>query len=1425
MITGPGSHWDNNAAIVVGASGQAELTISDGGRVTAAGSILASEAGSIGDIRLDGSAAGRGVLETGRVAEGLGAGNVTFDGGILRATTGQSDFLTGFEAGDVTFEEDGGFIDSNGHDIGVAAVLGGAGGLTKQGDGTLILTGENNYAGGTTVEAGALQIGSGGTSGSIAGNVTNNGTLIFDRSNIIVFDGDIDGSGQVVQRGAGRLELTNTGNRYSGGTIVERGTLAGNTLSIRGDIQNDGAVEFLDLGPNTFSGDISGTGSVSVDGIGTLTLSGNNTFTGGLSVGVGKSIAAGSDANLGGAANQVTLNGGYLQTTSSFDSDKSFNLASAGGAFSPDAGVTLSLDGALGGIGGLIKDGAGTLIIGGVSTYSGATFIDEGTLQIDGGGSIASSSSSTVRNGATLAGSGTVGDASVELDGRIAPGNSIGTLTVEGDLTLSSGSWLDYEIGSPGSAGDPTSGSSDRIVVNGDVSLDGNLNLLQSGDAADGTAGFGYYRLMTYRGALSGTGLTIGSTPATPEPAAYQIQAGAGRIDLFVAAAGDDTMQHWQGGNGTWDADSKNWLNQGGPIPRTWAGNTAIFKDAGGYSGASIAVEGSQSFKGLQFVDEGYRLEGSGQLLVDGSSRTDANAEIRVLADRAQIATEIAGAGGLTKTEAGTLVLSGANSYSGDTRILGGALEVTSDDNLGDVIGDLALDGGTLKTTASFDTVRRTTIGSGHGAFDVAAGTALTLSGDISGPGDLVKQGHGKLTLTGDNAYGGARVEAGTLVGNSSSISGNVRNAATVVFDQATDGSFAGNVFGLGPTDGEMIKRGSGALTLSGASALDWRVEEGSLISSAERFVGDAEIGSGATFTFDQTANATYAGALTGTGDFVKMGGGVLQLIGDSSAFGGHVAIESGRLIVGNAQGAGRLGGSMTVAGGAILGGTGTIGGGAGSSVTLASGGTIAPGNSPGTMTIDGDLIFASGSRYQVEVEPGGATSDLITVTGSATLNGGSVAHIGMTGTYDLTSTYTILTAGGGVTGAFDGVTSDFAFLDPTLGYSVNSVTLTLERNETGFEDIALTRNQGATAGGVERLGIGEEVYDAVVQLDEETARSAFDLLSGEIHSSVKTRLIEDSRHIRNAATNRIRAAFEGVGVSTAEVLAYGPDGAYAAPAGTEGLAAWGQVYGSWGETDSDGNAARLDHSTGGFLIGVDALIAERWRLGVLTGYSYSSFDLDDRTSSGTSGNVHLGLYGGAQWGALGLRAGAAYTRHDIETRRSVGFTGFADSLEAGYDAGTAQIFGEVGYAIDAGAIAFEPFAALAYVNLDEHGFAEDGRAAALMGKGGSTDTTFSTLGVRLASEFAIGDMRATARGMLGWRHAFGDVIPTSSFAFAGGETFSIAGVPIAEDAALIEGGFDLNLTDRATLGISYGGQFGSGAQDHSFKANLGVKF
>src|SRR5262249_54368495 len=160
------------------------------------------------------------------------------------------------------------------------------------------------------------------------------------------------------------------------------------------------------------------------------------------------------------------------------------------------------------------------------------------------------------------------------------------------------------------------------------------------------------------------------------------------------------------------------------------------------------------------------------------------------------------------------------------------------------------------------------------------------------------------------------------------------------------------------------------------------------------------------------------------------------------------------------------------------------------------------------------------------------------------------------------TTTYTILAANGGRNGTFDSVTSNLAFLNPTLSYDPNNVYLTLTPNSTHFPSVGLTRNQIAAGGGVERLGDGNTIYHAGLNLSAPQARAAFDLLSGEVSASEKTALVEDSRFLREAAIDRLRAAFGTVGAARSPVMAYAADAKLVpAPATTDGFALWSNGF------------------------------------------------------------------------------------------------------------------------------------------------------------------------------------------------------------------------------------------------------------------------
>jgi outer membrane autotransporter protein len=157
-----------------------------------------------------------------------------------------------------------------------AGVLSGTGGLTKTGIGTLTLTGTSTYSGTTTINAGSIQLGNGGTGGTLGtGSVVNGEALILNRSDAVTLANAISGTGLLAQVGTGTTTLTGA-NSYGGGTFVVAGRLRGDAASLQGDIRDDAVLEFAQTGAGTFGGRIFGDGVLEKTGLGTLRLTGDN---------------------------------------------------------------------------------------------------------------------------------------------------------------------------------------------------------------------------------------------------------------------------------------------------------------------------------------------------------------------------------------------------------------------------------------------------------------------------------------------------------------------------------------------------------------------------------------------------------------------------------------------------------------------------------------------------------------------------------------------------------------------------------------------------------------------------------------------------------------------------------------------------------------------------------------------------------------------------------------------------------------------------------------------------------------------------------------------------------------------------------------------------------------------------------------------
>ncbi|MGR4893123.1 autotransporter domain-containing protein [Sphingopyxis sp. LARHCG72] len=865
-------------------------------------------------------------------------------------------------------------------------------------------------------------------------------------------------------------------------------------------------------------------------------------------------------------------------------------------------------------------------------------------------------------------------------------------------------------------------------------------------------------------------------------------------------------------------------------------------------------------------------LAGSGHMYINGAISVGALNTSTTYSGVIENGTASGGSPGrVIKVGTGVLTVTGDSKYSGGTTINGGVVAVAGNGDIG--TGNVTINNGTFDISAANNDQTIGGLAGATGTKVELGGKSLTLGGStdatyggvINGTGGITKQGTGTQTLTEAQTYTGpTAVNDGKLVladngaldpasgvsvagpatldisaANGDRAIGSLSNGADgtggaielgandlSVGGDNKDGTFAGVIDGegglskdgtgtqtlteaqtyTGPTavnDGKLVLADNGALdpasgvSVAGPATLDISAANGDrAIGSLTGAEGSkVELGGNNLSIGNDDGDATFAGGISGTGGISKDGLGTATFSGVNS-YTGDTLVNAGALIL--APGA-SLASSVTVKSGASIGGSGRLGG----------------------------LAFDKDATYTVHVDAAGQ-SDRLDVDGKAALNSAKVDVIAAEGNYKPSTTYTILSADGGLDGTFSSVNSNLAFLTPSLAYDANNVLLTMTRNDIKFGGIGQTSNQREVGSALDNLALPNPLGNAIVSLSADDAREAFDNLSGELYPSVTTGLIENSQLVATQINDHMRSALsrDGLALAAAPVRAANqtPDASSLAPSGG-GLAVWGTGFGSWGHADSDEGASRFSRSTGGFVMGVDGHIGENSLVGLVGGYSNSSFKVSRRASSASSDNYHVGLYGATQLGNLAIRAGGTYTWSDVSADRDVVFPGFLDRLTGDYHARTAQVSGEVSYAMRTGSFALEPFAGLAYVNVDNKRLSEKGGAAALTLKGDSADVTFSTLGMRGAADFKLGSLPATVRGSVGWRHAFGDVTPVSLHSLAGSTAFSIEGVPVARDAAAVELGVNVNVSSAITVGVGYQGQFGSDATDHNVVGRLSIRF
>ncbi|ECM8229908.1 fibronectin-binding autotransporter adhesin ShdA [Salmonella enterica subsp. enterica serovar Kentucky] len=938
-------------------------------------------------------------------------GDTEIDGGILAAKDAAS-----LGTGDVTIAENAtlalsqGTLDNN---------VTGEGQIVKSGSDELIVTGDNNYSGGTTISGGTLTADHADSLGT--GAIANNGVLQVGEGEL---ENTLSGSGSLVKTGTGELTLSGD-NTYSGGTTISGGTLTADHADSlgSGDIDNSGV---LKVGEGELENTLSGTGSLVKTGTGELTLSGDNTYSGGTTI-TGGTLTADHADSLGTGA---IANSGVLQVGEG------------------------ELENTLSGSGSLVKTGTGELTLSGDNTYSGGTTITGGTLTADhadslGTGAIDNSGVLQVGEGElenTLSGAGSLvktgtGELTLSGDNSYSGGTTIsgGTLTADHADSLGSGD-IDnsgvLQVGE-GELKNTLSGSGSlvktgtgELTLSGDNSYSGattisdgtliaaNVNALGSGNIdnsgtlmLDANGAFELANVTTHSGAT--TALAAGSTLN----AGQLTQEDGSTLSIDLGAATDDAVI---------TADS---VTLSGTLNVTGIGSVTDSWTPEAYTYTLIDSDSAITSDFDNLTVAGMNREDVDFLTIDGkvdetdNTNYDLTASLSWYADRDNATTDAHGTftlsdpdgsfnvaatltdvddtldpgsrwdgKSLTKEGAGTLILSGDNDYSGGTTNNEGTLVAASTTALGtglvdnnatlvlDVDGEVSAAGGI--TTHSGATTQ------------LALGTSLDL-----GDSALIQQDGSTLNveLNSDSVQplitGGSATLGGDLVVSDASLQARASDAEFQSFklmdmDSDISGDFTSLTMNLTDQPDYLTVTG----TINPADASEYLLTEGlswnATATSATPAHGTFTLGAGDSFEV-----TSVLGDKTGNGDWdgkslTKLGAGKLTLSG-ANTYSGDTNVQEGTLWLSGDGSIGEMGSqqAVNVASGATFGGSNgtTVNG------KVTNEGTLVFGNSEETgaiFTLNGDLInmgtMTSGSSSST---PG----NTLYVDGNYTGNGGSL--------------------------------------------------------------------------------------------------------------------------------------------------------------------------------------------------------------------------------------------------------------------------------------------------------------------------------------------------------------------------------------------------------------------------------------------------
>ena len=845
-----------------------------------------------------------------------------------------------------------------------------------------------------------------------------------------------------------------------------------------------------------------------------------------------------------------------------------------------------------------------------------------------------------------------------------------------------------------------------------------------------------------------------------------------------------------------------------------------------------------------------------------------------------------AGAGSLELDDMASLTLTGA-SNGGNIGIIGRDLTLcgtcaspalTISGGSLTVGGSTIVEGGTL-TVTNGGTLTTTNFGVAGSAVITGAGSSVTVTGQtiignfapasltISNGGVLNSQGSADIatflpflgiptvTVTGSGSTWNVGGPFGLFVGDVTvgpgaltiANGGVVNSTTSTIIGDAYDGSSkvivtgAGSVLnafnslaigasscGCNPVgtltvaDGGVVNS-PGATSIGAGSTLNLGVGglAGAIVTPA--IVNDGQIAANFNDTLTLAANISGAGTLS------KAGPGTLILTG-ASTYTGATTIDGGTLIVN-----GSIANSpVMVNPGATLAGTGTVG-----PTTINSGGIFAPGNSPGTMTVAGNLAFQSGALYVVQIDP--STASHANVSGSATL-AGTVQAVFAPGIY-LSRRYTILSAAGGRSGAFNALTTTNlpAGFSASLSYTASDATLNIIAALGGLTILGgpgdlgaagLNGNQRNVANALNAFfnngGTLPPAFVTIFGLTGANLANALTLLSGEPATGAQQGAFQLTNQFlgimldpfvdgRNAFDGGSAIGFapereelpEDIALAYAKVLKAPPK----PPTFEQRWSVWGAGYGASNRTSGDlavVGSHDLAARTAGGTAGLDYHLSRDSVIGYALAGGGTNWSLAQGLGGGKSDAFQAGVYGATRWGPAYLAATLAFTNHWMSTDR---FAFAGDHLTASFNA---QSYGgrvESGYRFATIYGGLTPYAAIQVQSFHTPFYNESDLNAGGFGLAfnsrNATDTR-SELGGRFDRLLLLNPEAAlTLRARVAWAHdSISDPSLVPLFQALPGASFVVNGATPAKNSALTSAGAELRLANGVALLAKFDGEF-----------------